>query len=65
MKQYLFSNLKLRRHGSNISIGGRALIPHKVILIVVEMLQQKDFFFIELVPLTFQRCPLGFLDKTC
>jgi hypothetical protein len=29
MKQDLFSNLKLRRNGSNISIGGRALIPHK------------------------------------
>jgi hypothetical protein len=29
MKQDLFSKLKLRRNGSNISIGGRALIPHK------------------------------------
>jgi hypothetical protein len=29
MKQDLFSNLILRRNGSNISIGGRALIPHK------------------------------------
>jgi hypothetical protein len=29
MKQDLFSNLKLRRNDSNISIGGRALIPHK------------------------------------
>jgi hypothetical protein len=29
MKQDLFSNLKLRRNGSNISIGDGALIPHK------------------------------------
>jgi hypothetical protein len=29
MKQDLFSNLKLRRNDSNITIGGRALIPHK------------------------------------
>jgi hypothetical protein len=29
MKQDLFSNFKLRRNGSNISIGGRARIPHK------------------------------------
>jgi hypothetical protein len=29
MKQDLFSNLKLRRNDSNISIGGRGLIPHK------------------------------------
>jgi hypothetical protein len=29
MKQDLFRNLKLRRNDSNISIGGRALIPHK------------------------------------
>jgi hypothetical protein len=29
MKQDLFSNLKLRRNGSNISLGDRALIPHK------------------------------------
>ena len=32
MKQDLFSNLKLRRNDSNISIGGRGLIPHKGIL---------------------------------
>jgi hypothetical protein len=32
MKQDLFRNLKLRRNDSNISIGGRALIPHKGIL---------------------------------
>ncbi len=30
MKQDLFSNLKLRRQGSNSSIGDRALIPDKV-----------------------------------
>ncbi len=29
MKQDLFSNLKLRRNDSNISTGGRALIPHE------------------------------------
>jgi hypothetical protein len=27
MKQDLFSNLKLRRNGSNASVGGRTLIP--------------------------------------
>jgi hypothetical protein len=29
MKQDLFSNLRLRRNDSNISIGDRVLIPHK------------------------------------
>jgi hypothetical protein len=29
MKQDLFSNLKLRRNDSSISIGARVLIPHK------------------------------------
>jgi hypothetical protein len=29
MKQDLFSNLKLRRNGSNASVGGRALIPRE------------------------------------
>jgi hypothetical protein len=29
MKQDLFSNLRLTRNDSNISIGDRALIPHK------------------------------------
>jgi hypothetical protein len=29
MKQDLFSNLKLRRNGSNANVGGRALIPRE------------------------------------
>jgi hypothetical protein len=29
MKQYLLGNLKLRRNGSNASVGGAALIPRK------------------------------------
>jgi hypothetical protein len=29
MKQDLLGNLQLRRNDSNISIGGRVLIPHK------------------------------------
>jgi hypothetical protein len=29
VKQDLFSNLKLRRNGSNASVGGRALIPRE------------------------------------
>jgi hypothetical protein len=29
MNQDLFSNLRLRRNDSNISFGGRSLIPHK------------------------------------
>jgi hypothetical protein len=29
MKQYLLGNLKMRRNGSNASVGGGALIPLK------------------------------------
>ena len=29
MKQYLFGDLKLRRNGSNVSVGGGALIPRE------------------------------------
>ena len=51
MKQDLFSNLKLRRNDSNISIGGRALIPHKGSLneAVINMTRNTFIFWRKLV----------------
>jgi len=42
MKQDLFSDLKLRRNGSNTSIGGRALIPHKGSLMKAVELRDRE-----------------------
>jgi hypothetical protein len=42
MKLDLFSNLKLRRNDSDISIGDRALIPHKGILDEVVELRKHE-----------------------